>query len=523
MNAFNAWRDPWVPIRRGDGTEECVALRELYLQAHELTGLGSQLTPLDRDSLMRLLLSVGALIERKASKEGGAGTFSRSGVEAFGSEFEERFDLFGERPFLQRWDKTQADLEQLFGLTSEDPKARKLSLKNRTDKLRPLSGLHPHVPGGSSSKWAVRRDARDETQLANLTLLLVTTWFQIKNGNSRDPWGNGAVKGSAGTWHVNPLAIYFLDPTNLARTLLANIPTAWVDRCDLPVFLDHEEFPKDFSTAHIVSVSRFTYAKTLPLIYVEEGAPVGYVIGADQEIPIPELGKDDKESLGRVHEKDHTRLYRHAKGGDLVPRGAFGARLRTTEGFERWFRAENGISEALTRWFATDRLLSVGSADKRDWLLSVFSDNGDPQGNRESASWDNVPADFAGAGGEELIAVQAMYGYAAECRGSFAYAGKLATGASRTPGVAINGQVAFYASLSAITVRLQHDVHANIEIDLWRYSGEVEDLANREFARATAPLLVPSRVAEVARARAAYARLVHKARNSRFQPLEETA
>lgn len=473
--------------------------------------------------MMRLLISIGAMLERRAGGEVAGDRFSPPSVESFEADFEARFDLFGERPFLQRWDKSQADLAQLFDLDVEDPRELKARLKNRKSALRPLSQLHPHIPGSSSSQWAVRRDARDETQLANLTLLLVTAWFQTKNGNGRDPWGNRALKGSAGTWHVNPLALYFLDPDNFARTLLANIPEAWIrdGRNDSPLFLDHSNLPDDFATAHVTSITRFTYAKTLPLIYLAEGTPLGFVIGSDDEIPIPVLGKDDKESLNLVHERDHTRLYRTVKG-DLAPRGAFGARLSTTEGFERWFRAENGISDALSRWSRPNRLINIADADKAKWRLSVFSDNGDPQGNREWASWDDVPADFAAADGNTLRAIQTIYAYASECRGSFSYAGRMATGSSRIPAIAINGQASFYSALTSVTAQLEHDVSAGAEIELRRYSREVEVLANREFARATAPLLVPSRVPEVARARATFSRLIRKARNARFPTDEET-
>lgn len=529
MLTFNAWHDPWLPVLASDGSALRLSLHDVLARSHDLTGLGAQLTPLDRDAMHRFLLSVTAVVLRGVTDEDLDGCdepgwrLPSGAIASFGARFSHRFQLFGEQPFMQRWDRTQEDLRQLFSLEGADAKQRKVVLKTRADKLLPLTSLHPHEPGKSSSKWAIRRDARDETQIADLVLLLVTTWFQTKNGNGQDPWGGKALKGSAGTWHVNPLAIYLSDPSSLLRTLLANIPEAWVDRDDLPLFIDHHDehgLPGDFASAHKQSVTRFSYAKTLPLIYVEGGVAVGYVIGADQSIPVPALGKDDKESLGLVHELDHTRLYREKKAGSgvLVPRGAFGARLTTAEGFERWFRVDNDISAALQRQAAVARILEVDESTSRGWDYSVFSDNGDPQGNREWAAWDVMPVDVAGASGMPLESIRLLLIHASECRSAFAYAGKQATGSVKVPALAVAGQAAFYNGLAPVLADVADDVRHGVLVDSYSYAVRIGRIATAEFIRATDPLLVPSKVGEVARARATFSRLVAAARGKRFAP-----
>lgn len=520
MTSFNAWRDPWLPVRTAAGAEQLASLRGVFSD-RDLAGLGAAMTPLDRDSVHRLLPSIAAVIARRLDDAAwdavvAGGSFPEVVLDGFEAEFGARFDLAGERPFLQRWDRTQADLDALFSLEGADAKETKRRLAAREAKLKPLSALHPHVPGKSSSQWAIRRDARDPEAVAALTLLLVTAWFQTKHGNSRDPWGNKSLKGSAGTWHVNPLALHWADPGSLLRTVLANTPIVWTERDDLPLFFARGPLPPDFAMAYKSSVARFTYAKTLPLVWFEDGQPVGFVIGADDTVEVPTLGADEKESLGAVHEHDHTRLYvrRARKGGpdELAARASFGARLISTEGFERWFRADNRVAEALSGWRALPRMLPVSDAATVDWSFALLSDNGDSYGTREWAAWDVLPADFASAGGGTLEAVQGVLKFAAECRSRFVPAARMATGQSGTPALAVTGQAAFYTAVMPLVLDVAADVHQGRPIDMDAYLRRVAATAISEFARATTSLMVPSRVADVARARADFARLIHRDR-----------
>ncbi len=503
MTSFNAWSQPWLSVTRTPGgPSEQLSLRDTFVHAHDLAGLGNGLTPLDLDSLYRFLPSVGVLVTRDDDTIDEQDLrFSESRVDAFGDTFGERFELFGERPFLQRWDKTQADIEAL-----RDPK---VGLKKM---VKPLEQLHPHEPGDSSSQWAIRHDARVTTDLASLTMLLVTAWFQTKNGNGKDPWGGGHLKGSAGTWHVNPFAVHYTDKHSLARTIFANMPAAWLDNSDLPLFLNHENVPADFATAAMNSVTCFTYATTLPLIYVEDGTPTGFVQGADAGIAIPHLAATRKESLGLVHARDHTRLHsivtKKNAPATLRPRGSFGTRLSSTEGFERWFRAGNGVSVAMQTWRAIPRVLVIEKeAEYADWTISMFSETTDGKGTRSWAAWDEMPAGFAAASGPALSAVQGLLAFADVCRRKFTMAGRTATGDKEVP-LAVTGQAAFYTNLMPLLTRLADAVNHGETVDLRTYAEQVTAIARSEFDTMTRPLIATSRVADVAAARSQFRRAV---------------
>lgn len=496
MTVFSAWDDRWIPVVLSDGTHTTLSLRDALLNLHQLSGFGSGLTPLDLDSMHRFLPAVVSVVAHYIDGDHEWPddlAIPDHAVTAFGDKFGELFEICGERPFLQRWDKTAADIE-----------AEVTSKKTRQDILNPIDQLHPHEPGGSSSQWAIRHDSRDVRDLSILTLLLVTSWFQTKNGNGQDPWGGKASKGSASTWHTNPMAIYYIHQHSLAKTVFANIPLAWLERSDLPVFLSRD-LPDDFATAHEKSVSRFTYAKTLPLIYWEDGRPLGFVIGPDDGIAVPHLGEDEKTSLGVVHEHDHTRLYVEIAGKSgaiaVKPRGSFGGRLTSTEGFERWFRADNGVAKAIERWQVIERVRSPGDSDLSNWSLSVFSETTDGKGTRNWVAWDVIPADLATASGDKLGLIQTLFAFASKCRKHFYTCGGMATGESRDVPAFVVGQSAFYASIMPVIADLAAEFRDIETVDLRRYAIRILDAARSDFDATCRPFLTPSRVADVAQAR----------------------
>lgn len=149
-------------------------------------------------------------------------------------------------------------------------------------------------------------------------------------------------------------------------------------------------------------------------------------------------------------------------------------------------------------------------------MFSVFSDSGDPHGNRHWTAWDEMPADFASLSGDLRTTVQLLLGYASDCRSQFVRAGRIATGEDGLPPLALNGQAAFYAALVPVILQVAADVHDGAEVDVDAYVRAVTRAAVREFERATESLLVPARVADVAQARAAFSRMLHASRLRRF-------
>lgn len=428
---FNAWSDAWLPVTDTDGTQRTVSLRTAFAQADQIRGLGSGLTPLDRDSLHRLLPALGAAIISFAAPatldaHTSAGTFPVAALDAFESAHLDRFALVGDRPFMQRWDHPQSDLDDL-------------NAKQAT-QVRPLTQLHPHAPGGSSSKWGVRRDSRATFDWPTVTLLLVTTWFQTRNGNGQDPWGASLTSGSSGSWRPRALAVHLIADT-LGKTTYANMPESWLERSELPAFLAHDSMPGDVAAAEVDSLWRVTYAKTLPLLRIDvaTGAPAGFVLGPDATVPVPPLHADEKEALKTVHHGDHTRL-RHdvTKKDGRVEReyiGSTGAPLGTVEGATQWFLREGRIKKALVGHRALER--AGGPYRTADWdamRLGVYNETADTKGmTRTWADWSEIDTRAAGYDPAATLAVETLLTYVDACRRALAYACRLATGDSKPP------------------------------------------------------------------------------------------
>ncbi len=317
--------------------------------------------------------------------------------------------------------------------------------------------------------------------------------------------------------HVNPFAVFWNHRSNTAATLFANTPVNWGDSEDLPLFLDHNPSPSALADER--SITRFSYAKTLPLIAVIGGQPCGFVIGSDETIAVPPIGSDEKDSLGKVHEGDHTRLYVETKkktGPPLALRGSFGARLSSTEGFERWFREENGISAAITRWGATNRMLEPKEDDfSKSWDYAIFSETTDGKGTRQWADWSVVPAAFAGAKGHTGTRIKHLFAFAVSCRQKLTYAAKIATGDSRPP-LAEFAQIAFFNNLQPIVEGLSADVSRDGMRPMREYADQIRRLATTTFAQATSALLTPACVTKVADARAWYEAAVWREFNTKF-------
>lgn len=506
---FNAWSDVWLPVLRADGQADRLSVKEFFEQAHELSGLGHELTPIDRDSLFRFLPAVGAVILRLSSddEESPRLQFPVSGIEAFERSFQPLFDLSGERnggrPFLQRWDRSPADIEQLLG--------RRKGL----DKiLSSLEQLHPHEPGGSSSQWAVRRASSDALDWPTVTRLLVTAWFQTRNGNGKDPWGGRQPKGSAATWHVNPMAVYYCHPSNFVATMLANMHEAWLERSDLPVFLDHEGMPGDFASAQKTSIYRFTYARSLPLLYIQDGSPLGFVIGADSGIPIPTLGANESESLGLIHEHDITRLYIEQKptqkqpNPEPKPRGSFGTRPTTTIGFERWFRVEYGVVDALNTNRRIPRILEPAD----DWELLIFSETSDGKGTRTWADWSSAPLMFVGPKEEQLAETRRLFEFTMVCSRKMRYGSKLAVGDSSSNSSPFSDSAVstLFTNIQPVVSRLIDVVANDGQPDSMEFMTEIRRIAIVTFSAVTAPLLTLDNVVSVANARGYFARETKK-------------
>jgi CRISPR system Cascade subunit CasA len=135
--SFNLWSEPWITVELLDGGMERVSIRNCLLEAHRIANLVDP-SPLVVAGLQRLLAAIvqeiiqprhvpelGDLISRAA--------FDAAGVEAFGSAWGSRFDLFSDtHPFLQSADiglkPAKTDRQKTVGyLFPEEPTATNIN------------------------------------------------------------------------------------------------------------------------------------------------------------------------------------------------------------------------------------------------------------------------------------------------------------------------------------------------------------------------------------------------------------
>ncbi|MFV0550843.1 MAG: hypothetical protein ACK5L6_02815, partial [Anaerorhabdus sp.] len=211
------------------------------------------------------------------------------------------------------------------------------------------------------------------------------------------------------------------------------------------------------------------------------------------------------------------------KSGELPkPRGSFGGRLTSTEGFERWFRADNGVSQAIQTWEEIPRVLLVGDSELVNWRLSVFSEATDGKGTRHWVAWDSIPADFATVKGMGLSKIQTLFEFASECRKYFYTCGRIATGGGKDVPAVVVGQSAFYTSIMPIIAEFVVDHNDTNDADLRQYAARVRDTAVRGFDATSQPFLTPNRIANVARARNQFRRSVGTLFAKRFPELSSS-
>jgi hypothetical protein len=394
---------PWIPVALPSGEQTTVGLADLFYRGHEITGLGAPLTPLDRDTLMRFLPTVAALVLREIDDEedrldvGETGHFPTDAVTAFTQRHHDDFFLaHPDRPFLQRWDLHRSDLDTLASELASKPAPKRKALTHEDPKksiLKPLGQLHPHAPGGSSARWAIRRDPRDPaTDLAALTLLLAVTWWQTRRGNGQGHDGRPLQYGNPGQAGVRPMSVFWVGD-NLGRTICANTPASWVadGNDELPMWLDQSRTPDAEELAgNPESLWRTSYARNLPFVYFDDALrPVGYVLGPTT-YPVPPLATDEKTSLTDLHAFDYARLFKDVtskgKPAEREQISALSARLSSTEGYTRWYH--DRLNDALRSW-GTGRILNP--TDEPGWSYGVYGEICHPAGSREWSDWAVLP------------------------------------------------------------------------------------------------------------------------------------
>lgn len=143
---MNLIGDPWIPVVFQEGQTRTVGLNDLYEQAEEIRDLA--LAPPQRIAVMRLLICITqTALNGPEDKDEWRSCRSRIAPESlmYLAEREEKFDLFGETPFMQIGDleaKSDGKLDKLdFGLNDNTLYDKKAS-ENGRDHSVGWASLH---------------------------------------------------------------------------------------------------------------------------------------------------------------------------------------------------------------------------------------------------------------------------------------------------------------------------------------------------------------------------------------------
>lgn len=502
----------WIPVITASGEEERVTLLDALSRGSEYVGLGHELTPLERESMHRFLPSVGALVLREADLSVDdlvdGGVFPVDAVGRFADKYRDAFWVkHPMRPFLQRHDLDQSLFESRVSakvpLVGEDSKK---------SVVRPLMMLHPHVPGGSSAKWALRVDDRDPaTDLGTLVLLLVVTWWQTRRGNGQGPDGRALENGNPGQAGIRPLSAHWIGP-NLTQTIMAGIPERWVSADEQPMWLDRTGIPANLS-ANPHGLWRTTYARNLPYVLWQSAlgeapVPLGYALGPDTT-PVPRLAATDKESLVAMHEGDYARLFvPEEKKGVTTFKQVSGVEIRlgSTEGYVRWFKQH--LDRALGDW-GLDRM---AEPDRRTWRVGIYSEVCHTTGSREFSDWVVLPARTLSPTGDTLggvtLAIQIVDLLKSRMYRPMTVACEGRAYKDAKP-VALSGAVAkFYADVEPDLLACFAALDADPATPLAEFAARFQRSAVAAFKAATESLLTPATAPQVYAARQQYAAAV---------------
>lgn len=511
----NALDFPWLAVTTLTGERQRVSLLDLFRDAHLLADLAPVLTPVERDAYLRFLPTVAALVLREIRDDeeredvASAGQFPAEALTAFSQRWAHLFDVAATvHPFLQRHDVTRTDLDAL--VTPKKPLVNPARPNNAV--LTDLVGLHPHVPGGSSSRWAIRRDPRDpNTDLGVLTGLLVTAWWQTRRSNAKGHDRRTLENGNPGQVGPRPMSIFWIG-TNLGLTIMANTPTDWTDpdSAELPMWADQTRRPSPaWLATNPTSLWRTTFARNIPFIYWDDTTnPLGYVIGPTT-YPVPALAEEPKQSLAAMHDADYARLY-----ADVTKRGqpterkqvtALGARLSSTEGYTRWYR--NRINQALRPWGRQDRF-SVPSHG-HEWRYGVYSEVCHVTGSREWADWSVLPRDVLAPTDEHALAVTNLLSVVETIRSRMYSTIRLACEGrqgkqSQDPALLETAQTQFYAAVEEPLVGYVAALVAGTQVEARTVAEQIRHLGITTFGNVTQCLLTPETVAQVSMARQAF-------------------
>lgn len=391
---FNALTDPWIPVQRHDGTGTTLSLRDALLQSTNYLYVAPQRPPLERDAITRLLIAVASfaltLVDEDTVEDAVEDrVYPAEAAEALDADW---FWLrHPTHPFCQDWHEPPT------------PEGK---------HVRALAMLDIHTPGSSSSQWAQRPVEEDINDPARLTALMAAAWWHTLRSNGTDKSGAKYASGAPGQVQTRTMCLYNHSENHFGETLLGNIRPDWVGQAQAPAFLAQhaEQYPDPAQFAVPTHLWRATWATNRPLLHWvqnenDEWRPASWEIGptsaplpggswpADAQRVSAKKAKaadaDLKETLKSLHQGDSALMMfdKSAKAGvvERTPASPADGRLRSTEGFLRWYK--NHLGAALGEW-GHDRLLGRSSGR---WCIAVFVTREDGKNNRVSTEYDILP------------------------------------------------------------------------------------------------------------------------------------
>ena len=248
---------PWIPVLI-DGRPQVVDLETTLTRAHEIEDLDVR-DDLERSAILRFLVGWTTLVVRqqklnkRSATAAALGGFDPAAVRAVLDRFDDRLDLLdADRPFMQ---DRQAEVAT----------------------LKPMSTLHPSAASWTAQEWFVMRDAvRTTLSVSDTIRSLITYYFHTprtaaggpKIELAHDATFTFALKTAGAANHAltgrSDMQMWW-HGTNLASTLLLNIPARWVNGdTSVPAWLDAPRLDRESG-----SLSEWTHSGTAALLVPE--------------------------------------------------------------------------------------------------------------------------------------------------------------------------------------------------------------------------------------------------------------
>jgi CRISPR system Cascade subunit CasA len=233
---FNLIEEPWIPCIRNDGKQVELNLREVLLEAHQLSGLYGE-TPLIVASLFRFLLAMmysvyGLPSTRSWPRLWQAEKNNKARVEEYLAKWHERFYLFHpEHPFYQ-W-------------------------ADGANREKTIVDMFPELSSGNAGTLFDHHTHQNTpvfTPAQAIRALLFVQTFSIAGGNGlapRDssdaPWARGVVFFAEGDTLFETLMLNFMSPEQAQLSQKESDITFW--ESENP-FMPDRRIPLGFSDYH---------------------------------------------------------------------------------------------------------------------------------------------------------------------------------------------------------------------------------------------------------------------------------